>query len=91
MTGLLTVPTIDLSQAISWLISLLAITITIFNLATKGAKDDTTAITTMLVKLETIEKTLNKMDGNINNTQDKVEKLERRIIILEMENENRKE
>ncbi len=75
---------IDLTQAISWLISLLALTVTIFNLANKGTKDDTTAITTVVVKLEEIQKTINRMDNNMTDTQGYIRRLENRLIACEI-------
>ena len=73
----------NVANIITYAISLLAILITIFTLVKNGTKEDSTVMTTVVVKLENIEKGIADIQKEVKDIRADVRALETRVTILE--------
>lgn len=71
------------ANVISYAISVLAVLITIFTLVKNGTKEDSTAMTTVIVKLENIEKGVSDIQKEMRDIREDVRNLESRVVALE--------
>lgn len=83
MMVLLTSTGLNPYNFIPWTIALLSLLVTIYSLVKKGTKDDTTELTTVIVKLENIQDICKQSNKTINDMQDDLKALDRRVTTLE--------
>lgn len=73
----------NLANVISYGISILAVLITVYTLVRNGTKEDSTAMTTVIVKLENIEKGVSDIQKETRDIRADLRTLENRVTILE--------
>lgn len=73
----------NVANVISYGISILAILITVYTLVKNGTKEDSTAMTTVIVKLENIEKGVGDIQKEMKDIRADLRTLENRVTILE--------
>lgn len=73
----------NLANVISYGISILAVLITVYTLVKNGTKEDSTAMTTVIVKLENIEKGVSDIQKEMRDIRADLRTLENRVTILE--------
>lgn len=74
---------ITTAQMISYAISILAVLITIFTIVKNGTKEDNTVMTTVVVKLENIEKGVSDIQRDQRDMRDEIKDHSERIIKIE--------
>lgn len=74
---------LDIANFIPWTIALLSLLVTIYSLVKKGTKDDTTELTTVIVKLESIKDICKQTNETINDMRDDIDNLKDRVTRLE--------
>jgi len=74
---------ISTANMISYAISILAVLITVFTLVKNGTKEDNTVMTTVVVKLENIEKGVSDIQRDQRDMRDEIKDHNARIIKLE--------
>lgn len=85
-----TIATVDIINFIPWGFTLISILVAIYSLVRSGAKDEKKEAkecaidtTTVIVKLENIQTTLNRLSDTIASIQTKVEGLDHRLTVVE--------
>lgn len=71
------------ANVISYLISAVAVLITIFALVRSTTKEDSTALTTVLVKLENINSIVSETQRDLKSIREDVRSIENRVTRLE--------
>ena len=71
------------ANMISYAISILAVLITIFTLVKNGTKEDNTVMTTVVVKLENIEKGVSDIQRDQRDMRDEIKDHTARIVKIE--------
>ncbi len=74
---------ITTAQTISFGISIIAVLITIYTLVKNGTKEDSTALTTVIVKLENIENICKDNQRESKEIRDDMNKLDKRVTKIE--------
>ena len=76
------------ANVISYAISILAVLITIFSLVKTSTKEDSSALTSLIVKMETIKDICKDTQTSIRNIQDDVKQIDKRVTRLEAKMED---
>ena len=74
---------ITTAQAITFTISIFAVLVTIYNLVKNGTKEDSSAITTVIVKLESIESVVKESQRDMKSIQQDVRGIDKRVTKIE--------
>jgi peptidoglycan hydrolase CwlO-like protein len=74
---------ITTAQTISFGISIIAVLITIYTLVKNGTKEDSSALTTVIVKLENIESICKDNQRESKEIRDDMNKLDKRVTKIE--------